>query len=234
MICVLLTHILTSSNIEAYVRNNSPHIQIDHDISIPDKQFGFPNHKHPTFQFMGPDREPVHIRTIEEHLHIAEIIRQTGVPNYAQARIPIVSGLNLEAWEQALTDYPDKILIHYIKFGFPLSITSPDSLHVTDIINHASATSFPEHIQEYIDKESSLGAMLGPANSVASPYFHCSPLLSRPKDTNKRWIILNLSHPYGAPLNDIVTRHKFDGHPFTLKFPSIDDIADAIRHDVQF
>ena len=73
-----------------------------------------------------------------------------GVPNYAQARISIASGLNLEAWEQALSDYPDKFLIQYIKFGFPLSIMSPDSLHITDIKNHASATSFPKHIQEYI------------------------------------------------------------------------------------
>ena len=73
------------------------------------------------------------ISTIEEDLCLAEIIRQTGVPNYAQARIPIASGLNLEAWEQALSDYPDKFLIQYIKFGFPLSIMSPDSLHITSI-----------------------------------------------------------------------------------------------------
>ena len=69
-------------NIEAHVPSTSPHIQIDHDISIPDKQFGFLNHEHPTFHFIGPDREPLHIKTIEEHLHIAEIIRQTGFPNY--------------------------------------------------------------------------------------------------------------------------------------------------------
>ena len=123
-------------------------------------------------------------------------------------------------------------MIQYIKFGFPLSITSPDSLHITDIKIHASATSSSEHIQAYIDKERSLGAMLGPADSVASSHFHCLPLLSRPKDTNKRWVILNLSHPYGASLNDAVTRHEFDGHQFTLEFPSIDDIADTIRHDV--
>ena len=88
-------------NIEDHIPNNSPYMQIDHGISTPDKQFGFLNHEHTTFQFIGPDKEPVHIRTIEEHLHIAEIIRQTEVPNYFQARISIVCGLNFEAWEQA-------------------------------------------------------------------------------------------------------------------------------------
>ena len=68
-------------------------------------------------------------------------------------------------------------------------------------------------------------------NSKLTP-FPLLPLLSRPKDENKRWVILNLSHPYGASLNDAVTKNEFDGHPFTLRFPSIDNIADAIRHDV--
>ena len=138
--------------------------------------------------------------------------------NFVQARIPVVSGLNLEARECALADYPDKFLIQYIKFGFPLSITSPDNLHVSDIQNHASAINFPEHIQEYLDKECVLCAMLGPVETVNSPHFHSSPLFSRPKNENKRRVILNLSHPYGASLNDTVTRNEFDGPPLPLDF----------------
>ena len=59
--------------IEPHVPSTSLHIQIDHDISIPDKHFGFLNHEHPSYHFRGPDWEPVHIRTIEEHLHITEL-----------------------------------------------------------------------------------------------------------------------------------------------------------------
>ena len=53
-------------------------------------------------------------------------------------------------------------------------------------------------------------------------------LLSRPKDNDKKRIILNLSHPYGNSVNDNVPRDKFDGHIFTLKFPSVDDIVNKI------
>ena len=151
-----------------------------------------------------------------------------GKPNYAEARIPITSGLNISAWEKALDGYPDQMLIQYLKFGFPLSIINPNALCNTNIQNHHSAMQFPAEVQEYLHTEGSMGAMLGPVNKVDSPHFHCSPLLTRPKDIHRRRMILNLSHPYGASVNDHVSKDKFDGHCFTLKFPSIDDIVEAI------
>ena len=42
-------------------------------------------------------------------------------------------------------------------------------------------------------------------------------------------VILNLSYPTGASLNDAVTRDLFDDKSFTLRFPTIDDIVDKIR-----
>ena len=66
---------------------------------------------------------------------------------------------------------------------------------------------------------------------VNSQQFHCSPLLARPKDLNKRRVILNLPHPHGASLYDIVDKEYFDGSPFALKFPSIDDIVQHISHN---
>ena len=157
-------------NLGSHFPCDTPTTQVRCDISIPDKQFGFLNHKPPNFEFIGPDSEPVHITTIEQHLQVANVIRHTGVPNYAQARIPIVSGLNVEAWEHALMDYPDNFLIQYIKFGFPLSITSPGDLHVSDVKNNASAVNFPEHIQEYFDKESTLGHVRPSRHSKLTPF----------------------------------------------------------------
>ena len=65
-------------------------------------------------------------------------------------------------------------------------------------------------------------------DKVNSPHYHCSPILTRPKDDNKRRVIVNLSYPPGQSLNDQVTRDIFDNRPFTLKFPKIQDIVDQI------
>ena len=110
------------------------------------------------------------------------------------------SGLNIDKWEQILWDYPDQILLQYLKFGFPLSLTDPDQLSNTNVKNHYSATQYPTAVQEYLHKEIQLGAILGPTDFVNSSHFHS--MLTRPKDSDKRRVILNLSHPYGGSVND--------------------------------
>ena len=77
-------------NLGAHFPCDTPTTQVRCDICIPDKQFGFLNHQPPNFEFIGPDRELVHITTIEQLLQVANVIRHTGVPNYAQTRISIV------------------------------------------------------------------------------------------------------------------------------------------------
>ena len=71
--------------------------------------------------------------------------------------------------------------------------------------------------------------MLGPVDSICHQQYHCSPILTRPKDVDKKRVILNLSHPKGALVNDNVSRDIFDGIPFALRFPTIDHIVDEIR-----
>ena len=79
-----------------------------------------------------------------------------------------------------------------------------------------------------MDKEVLAGAILGPFDIDQGHGIHSSPLLTRPKDVNKCRVILNLSHPKGASLNDQVDKSRFDSVTFRLKFPSIDNIVEEI------
>ena len=162
------------------------------DVHLPHKTVGFLNHTVDEFQFSGPDRLPVHITNIDQCLNIASIIASTDLPNYAHARIQLTSGLNLQEWEKELAHYPDRMLLEYLKFGFPLSLSEPELLNNTSITNHHSALQYPAAVDDYLQKEISLGAIIGLVDQVNSNMYHCSPLLSRPKDEKKRRIILNL------------------------------------------
>ena len=147
------------------------------DYNIPTKKVGYLAMENTDFQFVGPHRLPVTIDSIDKCLQIANIIRNTGLPNYRMARIPLTSGLNIPAWERELQGYPDDRLLQYLKFGFPLSLISPDSLDNQEVSNHFSARQYPQDIQKYLSKETSLGAMLGPVDSVNSLFtFNVMPL----------------------------------------------------------
>ena len=198
------------------------------DFNDPDKDRGFISLEETEFKFIGPDRDFCPYDSIDQVTRIGNIIKATGLPNYKQARFPVRSNLNLPAWEKHLADYPDQRVYQYLKFGFPLSLTDPDSIHNINISNHFSALQYPEAIQQYLDKEKAHGAILGPFSDIPSVNFHCSPMLTRPKDTDKRRVILNLSYPKGQSLNDNVDKQLFDGKRFTLKFPTIDDICNEI------
>ena len=110
-----------------------------------------------------------------------------------------------------------------------LSLLAPDKLSNIQISNHYSATHFPDNFERYLNTETECGAMLDPINQVKSSTFHCSPLLSRPKDGNECRIILNLSYPYGASVNDHMSKEAVDKNKITLKFPTIDGIVNSIK-----
>ena len=104
------------------------------------------------FLFIGPDRQPVTIDLVEKCIQIANILKSTNLPNYRMARIPLVSGLKIEAWECELQNYPNDRLLQYIKFGFPLSLVSCVSLHNQEVNNHILALQYPKDIDKYPSK----------------------------------------------------------------------------------
>ena len=142
---------------------------------------------------------------------MATVIHSTGLPNYRQARLAVYSNLNIPAWGRLLVNSPNTRLLDYLKFGFPLSILNHESLDNRDIVNHFSALQHPKAVTDYLHKEVNLGAILGPFDAIPYHKFHCSPLLTRPKDLDKRRVILNLSYPNTNSVNDKVTRNLFDG-----------------------
>ena len=75
-----------------------------------------------------------------------------------------------------------------------------------------------------------MGAILGPVTYIPDKDYHCSPLLTRPKDTHKCRVILNLSHPQGDSVNHYVDKCLFDNSHFTLRFATIDDIVQEVSN----
>ena len=88
---------------------------------------------------------------------------------------------------------------------------------------------YPRDVDIYFNKELAHQSIVDPCTSFPFPV-HYSPLLSRPKPDDSRRIIVNLSFPYGASVNDCIKNDVYDGVQFKLKYLAIQDIVDEINH----
>ena len=198
------------------------------DINYPTKLKGYIALQPTKFEYIGPSRLGIDTKNSDQYLRLAKMVRESGLPNYRQVRVPIKSGLNIENWRRHLTDYKDQLLIQYLEYGFPLSMSDSESLSDLNITNHFSAKQYQQAVSSYLVKERQFGAIVGPIHKAHSYDIHCSPLLTRPKDLDKRRVILDLSYPRGASLNDQVDRESFDASEFILKLPTVDDVVEQI------
>ena len=106
--------------------------------------------------------------------------------------------------------------------------TSENTIPAMALRHIQSAEQFPADIEAYFQKEFKHSAIIGPCDDI--PFLvHYSPLLSRPKLGDTRRVIVNLSAPYGASVNDAISNELYDSVPFKLKYPTVEDIVNAIE-----
>ena len=182
------------------------------------------------FQFATPEQ-------MEELEHkypdilLSKQVRQGGYPNRWGAKIPIETHWNIELLEALLTDYHDKDLIEWMRYGWPVGRlpTLPDP-QIT-FKNHKSATDYPEALDKYIQKEDSYNAIIGALDSIPfTSHLGISPLSTTPKkESEDRRIILDLSYPPGGSVNDGIIKDNYLGFEAKLHFPKTDDYAQRIH-----
>ena len=161
---------------------------------------------------------------IEAH----QLVRQSNCPNYEQARVRVPTELNINNWRQLCGNYHDQLLLDYLEFGFPLCVDRSQLVFNNIDNNHPSAEDHTSDVEAYLSKEIKHQAVVGPFNNF--PFdVHYSPMLTRPKPDDTRRVIVNLSYPYHASVNDNISATTYDGTEFELKYPTVDDIVGAIK-----
>ena len=155
-------------------------------------------------------------------------VKASSCPNFLACRIPLQSQLNINNCRKYLVKYWDQQLVDLLDFGFPLDFDREYPLQPTET-NHASAIAHADHIDKYLQDEMKFGAIYGPFDSKSFP-LHVSPFMTREKSgTNKRRAIVDLSWPHGFSVNAGVAKHKYLGTYFELRYPSIDNIVQAVK-----
>ena len=135
--------------------------------------------------------------------------------------IPLLNGL--------LQDYHDKKITDFLQYSFPVE-REEVPLELGDR-NHKGVTMHPEQVTKYISKEISLGATIGPFDSI--PFkapVAISPISTRPKkDSADRRIILDCSWPIRTSLNDGIDKNMYLGDKVELSYPNVDTLARRVH-----
>ena len=167
-----------------------------------------------------------------DHSHAAVIrhllCSKSPLSNAFGTRIPVPSKLNIPAWKSWLEHYSDSVVADFLAFGWPINCHSVVSL-ASQPLNHSSATCFPDVIDSFLSTELEHSATAGPftCNPFPAP-IRTSPLQTVPKDGSKRRVVLDLSFPPGASVNDGIPKDCYLDQPFHLSLPHSSDFIDLI------
>ena len=164
---------------------------------------------------------------VDKDIRKHQEVHDRGYPNRWGARRPVKMKWNLDKFEELLAEYEDKDVVEWIRYGWPTGRlpTLPDP--AISNVNHKGATDHPQALRNYISKELKHEAVVGPFDRIPfQTKVGISPLSSRPKkESDDRYIILDLSFPIGKAVNDGIIKDDYMGFPAKLTFPKVDDFA---------
>ena len=149
------------------------------------------------------------------------------LPGWSLPRAP--SPVNVVSLLPALCFHPDQQFARYIEeglqFGFRVGF---DLVHPLQLCagNHPSAIQHPAVVWEHVRTEVTQGSLVGPLPPPAAEGVQVSPLGLVPMPQSNKWhLIVNLSAPAGATVNDDIC-------PETcfLSYASVNDAVAIIQH----
>ena len=143
--------------------------------------------------------------------------------------LPVITPLEWETWARALQLHPDRDFVAYIvgglRDGFRVGFNYASHGCVSAKRNMLSASQHPEVIDAYLEEECTQGRIIGPLDTQEAEGVHISRfgVIPKPHKPGCWRLILDLSHPEGASVNDGI-----DQALSSLSYVSVDDIVDSI------
>ena len=160
-----------------------------------------------------------------------ELVSLSGVHNYESCKIPVPTAIRHDRLKAALGDKAtakEVRVLSLLKYGMPINCSDKYGIKKPQK-NHFSALAFKIEVGEYIDKGLKSQALLGPFKSTPIQDLCFSPLMSVPKETTKRRIIVDFSFPPGKSINDGIPRSTYLDFEIEFSLPSVRSMVDRLN-----
>lgn len=152
------------------------------------------------------------------------------VRNAVGCKIPVRSEWDLDKFEDFLSDYEDKEVITYLRYGWPVGCVDSGVQSLPQ--NHKGALQNKEQVRNYLDTQAKKGSLIALDNNPFGDRARFSPINTRDKRDNpeEKRIIVDLSSPRGYSINDGTPKEFFLDKEQELHFPTIDSLVEIIRN----
>ena len=116
-----------------------------------------------------------------------------------------------QAWCQALLGHPDSEFVAYILSGITqgmhIGVDRPRAIHLSREGNLPSVRQHPSIVVKHVAAERAAGRLLGPLPPHLALTCQISPigLIPKPHQPGKWRLIVDLSSPHGASINDAIS-----------------------------
>ena len=167
----------------------------------------------------------------KQHFEAHNKVTRSGVHNYLGCRIPIPTPIRYDRIRTALGNNispKEQRVLELLQFGMPLDCSGRFGIRSPQK-NHHSAISFPEAISEYFAKGKDMHAIMGPFKTSPINKLCYSPLMSVPKEVNKRRIIVDFSFPAGRSINEGIPKATYLDHKVEFSLPSVQSMVSRIN-----
>ena len=138
----------------------------------------------------------------------------------------------MELMEQLLSDYHDKEIVDFIRYGWPIEVKDIQAGNWGVPVNQKGARSNPAKLHTYLESELGRGGVIGPfKDNPLGKEAVFSPLDAIPKkDSSDLWVIMNLSFPHdGSAVNAGMNKDVYWGSPTNLVYPNVEDLVKLIK-----
>ena len=151
---------------------------------------------------------------------------QPGVPGWlGRVQTPLATA----EWREQLKTHPDRefgeYLLQGIEEGFRIGFRYGHHACRSSQANMKSALENGTVVDEYLEKEVRLGRVFGPVEEAVLPTAHINRfgIIPKPHQPGKYRLIVDLSHPRGASVNDGIERELC-----SMKYTSVDEAVRVV------
>ena len=168
---------------------------------------------------------------MEDYINAHRLVRQSGAYNFEGCRISVPTAIRYDRMREALgvrATAKETRVLNLLEFGMPVDCKA--GFGVTKLQkNHFSALSFKDDVADYFSKGTKSKALLGPFKVSPIPDLCFSPLMTVPKESSLRRVIVDFSFPPGKAINDGIPKETYLDFVVKFSLPSVKTMVDRLN-----